>query len=251
MITEYHRPDKLEDALDLLSRTDPLTVPLGGGSVLNQPADTPVAVVDLQALGMNLIEPHGNALSLGATVTLQSLLDSPEAPLALKAAVRHEATYNVRQVATVAGALMAADGRSPFAAAMLALATELILQPGDEKVPYGEVLPLRDERMPGRLITQVTIPLNVKLAYHYVARSPADLPIVCVAVVMWPSGRTRVVLGGYGESPLLALDGPNPQGADIAARDAYREAGDQWASAEYRSDVAATLTKRCTDEFEE
>ena len=251
MITEYHRPDKLEDALDLLSRTDPLTVPLGGGSVLNQPADTPVAVVDLQALGMNLIEPHGNALSLGATVTLQSLLDSPEAPLALKAAVRHEATYNVRQVATVAGALMAADGRSSFAVAMLALAPELILQPGDEKVSYGEVLPLRDERMPGRLITQVTIPLNVKLAYHYVARSPADLPIVCVAVVMWPSGRTRVVLGGYGESPLLALDGPNPQGADIAARDAYREAGDQWASAEYRSDVAATLTKRCTDEFEE
>jgi len=83
-----------------------------------------------------------------------------------------------------------------------------------------------------------------------VARSPADLPIVCAAVAKWPSGRTRVILGGYGESPLLAMDGPNPQGADIAARDAYREAGDQWASAEYRSDVAAKLTRRCIDEFE-
>ncbi|MBL7161890.1 MAG: FAD binding domain-containing protein [Anaerolineales bacterium] len=250
MITEYHRPDKLEDALDLLARTNPLTVPLGGGTVLNQPSDQQVAVVDLQALGLNLIEPRGRTLSIGATVTLQALLDASKTPLVLKAAIRHEATYNIRQVATVAGALMAADGRSPFAAAILALAPELTLQPGDEKVSYGELLPLRAEQMPGRLITYVAIPLDVKLAYQYVARSPADLPIVCAAVAKWPSGRTRVVLGGYGESPLLAMDGPNPQGADIAARDAYREAGDQWASAEYRSDVAAKLTRRCIDEFE-
>ena len=132
---------------------------------------------------------------------------------------------------------------------MLALAPELILQPGDEKIPFGELLPLRTEQLSGRLITEVSIPLNTKLAYHYVARTPADLPIVCVAVAQWPSGRTRVALGGYGSSPLLAMDGPNSQGADIAAKAAYHEAGDQWGSAQYRSDVAATLTKRCLDEI--
>jgi len=249
MIIEYHRPEKLEETLKLLARTDPLTVPMGGGTVLNQPSDKQVAVVDLQALGLNHIESRGNSLSIGATATLQDLLDKSETPLALKSAIRHEATYNIRQVATVAGALVSADGRSPFVTTMLALAPELVLQPGDEEMAYGEVLPLRDENYMGRLITQILIPLNTGLAYQYVARSPADLPIVCTAVAKWPSGRTRVALGGYGDVPLLAMDGPNPQGADIAARDAYREARDEWASADYRSDVAATLTNRCLAEI--
>ncbi len=32
MITEYHRPKTLPDALALLARTDVVTVPLGGGT---------------------------------------------------------------------------------------------------------------------------------------------------------------------------------------------------------------------------
>lgn len=249
MIIEYHRPDKIEDALKLLGRPEPVTVPLGGGTILNQPSEMAVAVVDLQTLGLSLIKPGGRTIKIGATASLQDLVNEPELQQGLKAAILHEATYNVRQVATVAGALVSANGRSPFAAAMLALSPELILQPGDEKILYGEILPSREARLPGRLITEVSIPLNVKLAYEYVARTPADLPIVCAAVAQWSSGRTRVALGGFGYSPLLAMDGPNSQGAEIAARDAYSEAGDQWASAAYRSDVAATLTKRCLDEI--
>ena len=249
MIVEYHRPENIEDVLNLLARKEPVTVPLGGGSVLNQPSDSEVAVVDLQALGLNLIKPGGRSLKMGATVTLQALLYEPDVHSALKAAIRHEATYNIRQVATVAGALVSAGGRSPFATAMLALAPELITQPGDEKTLYGELLPIITEQLSWRLITEISIPQNVKLAYQYVARTPADLPIVCVAVTQWPSGRSRVALGGFGSSPLLAMDGPNPQGADVAAKDAYREAGDPWATAQYRSDVAATLTKRCLEEI--
>jgi CO/xanthine dehydrogenase FAD-binding subunit len=98
--------------------------------------------------------------------------------------------------------------------------------------------------MSNTLITGITIPAHIELAYKYVSRTPADLPIVCVAVAQWPSGRTRVVLGGYGNFPLLAMDGPEPDGAENAARAAYHEASDAWARAEYRSDVAATLTRR-------
>jgi len=245
MIVEYYRPKTIEHALELLQRPGVETVPLGGGTVLNQPSDSPIAVVDLQALGLNSLEQKGHTLEIGATVTLQQFLDYPEIPPDLAKVIRHEATNNTRQVATIAGALVAADGRSSFAAAMLAVSVQLVLQPGDEKENFGDVLPFREEKLKGRLITQIIIPTHVKLAYEYVARTPADLPIVGVAVAQWPSGRTRVVLGGYGKSPMLALDGPQPAGAEIAARDAYHEAGDQWASAEYRSDVAGTLTKRC------
>ncbi len=252
MIIEYHRPETLDEALKLLARHDPVTVPLGGGTVLNQPSDTPVAGVDLQALGLDSVESGERTLTIGAAVTLQSLLKVAEIPLALIEAIRHEATYNLRQMATVAGILVAADGRSPFATAMLALDAQAFVvqhESAAEHISLGNLLPLRAEKLTKRLITKITIPVNVKLAYHYVARTPADLPVVCAAVAQWPSGRTRVALGGYGSAPLMALDGPEPDGAEIAARDAYREASDQWASAEYRSDVAATLTRRCLQEI--
>jgi CO/xanthine dehydrogenase FAD-binding subunit len=96
----------------------------------------------------------------------------------------------------------------------------------------------------GRLITQVTIPLNASLAYEYVARTPADRPIVCVAVARWPSGRTRVVLGGYGQLPLLAMDGPEATGAETAVEDAFSQASDAWASSAYRQATALTLIRR-------
>jgi CO/xanthine dehydrogenase FAD-binding subunit len=91
----------------------------------------------------------------------------------------------------------------------------------------------------------VTVPSNVRLAYEVVARTPADLPIVCAALARWPSGRVRLALGGFGSAPLLALDGPEASGIDQVARDAYSHAGDQWATAEYRQEAAAVLARRC------
>ncbi len=253
MIIEYNRPKTLDEALALLARSEPITVPIGGGTVLNQPSDESVAVVDLQSLGLDSVETEGQKLKIGANVTLQNLLNVADIPPALRDAIKHEAAYNIRNMATVAGTLVATDGRSPFATAMLALNAQLSIEQQSQdavQISLGEFLALREERLQHSLITQVTIPAQAKLAYQYVARSPADLPIVCVAVAQWQSGRTRVALGGYGKIPLLALDGDNSGGAEIAAHSAYSEAGDQWASAEYRADVAETLTKRCLGELE-
>jgi CO/xanthine dehydrogenase FAD-binding subunit len=41
------------------------------------------------------------------------------------------------------------------------------------------------------------------------------------------------------------MDGTETDGLDSAARNAYHEAQDDFASADYRADVAATLAKRC------
>ncbi len=248
MNREYHRPKEIEEALALLAREEPVTVPLGGGTALNAPGHPPVAVVDLQDLGLDEVKTRGSTMTLGATVTLQTMLNTPGLHPALEQAVRLEATYNLRHAATVAGTLVTADGRSPFAAAMMALDASLTLLPGEESVTVGNILPLREEMLKGRLITKVKLPLKVKLAFHYVARSPADLPIVCVALAQWPSGRTRAVVGGFGDAPRLALDGPDAEGLETAVRSAAREAGDQWASAEYRLEAAATLAGRALQE---
>jgi CO/xanthine dehydrogenase FAD-binding subunit len=261
-IIEYHRPQTLEEALALLGRSEIVTVPLGGGTSLNSPAysavqfpSTDIAVVDLQALGLNTFERNAQtkstSIEIGAAITLQALLDIPELPEALHRAVRQETTFNLRQVATAAGTLVAADGRSPYATVMLALDARLTILPGDEGVSLGDLMPLRAERLHRRLITKIVIPAAVRLAFEYVARTPADQPVVCAAVTQWPSGRTRVALGGYGKAPVLAMDGPEPDGVEIAARAAYSLASDEWASAAYRSDVAGVLARRCLDEFSE
>ncbi len=108
----------------------------------------------------------------------------------------------------------------------------------------GDYLPLREEYLGGRLITGLRIPLNISLRFEMVARSPMDRPIVCAAVASWPSGRTRVTLGGFGKAPSRAMDGPEPAGAAVAAREAYRFAEDAWASAAYRSEIAGKLVER-------
>ncbi|MBN2148027.1 MAG: FAD binding domain-containing protein [Anaerolineales bacterium] len=252
MIIEYHRPATRQEALELLARTQPTTLAIGGGTVLNQPGMEQVAVVDVQALGLDNLEAKGSTLRGGAAVKLQALLDFPGLPEALYAAIRHEATQNLRQMATLAGTVVAADGRSALTTVLLALGAMLemhSLAGGKESLSLGDLLPMRKERLGGRLITELQWPCNVKLAYEYVARTPADLPIVCAAAAQWSGGRTRLALGGYGAAPVLVMDGPEANGAVEAAKNAYLHASDPWASAEYRSEMAGVLARRCLEHF--
>jgi len=245
MITDYYRPETLPEALELIKYPD--TLPLGGGTLLSTLKSATVKVVDLQSLKLDTIQKKGNTLEIGSTVTLQHLLESEHAPDALRAALKLEAPLNIRNMATVAGTLVAADGRSTFASVLLALDAKLSVQPDEEEIDIGNFLPLRSENLSGKLITAITIPLNASLAFDLVARTPADKPIVCAALASWPSGRTRLALGGYSKAPLLAMDGTEAGGLEEAARNAFHEATDEWASAEYRMDVAATLARRCIE----
>ncbi len=245
MIIEYHRPKDVNEALALVDNPEIRTIFMGGGSAIDRYNIEPFAVVDLQALGLNKLRTKGSILEIGAATTLQSFYEYAQVQMELKKAISHEATLNLRQIATVAGTLVASDGRSPFTTAMLALDATLTIMPGEEEINLGDLLALQDKNLHSKLITKLAIPLKVQLAYEYVARTPADLPIVCAAVALWPSGRTRVTLGGFGEAPLLALDGPERGGEVKSAADAYSQAKDQWASAEYRQEMAEVLVKRC------
>jgi CO/xanthine dehydrogenase FAD-binding subunit len=253
MITAYHRPATLEEALSLLSQ--PAMIPLGGGTLVNTPAfdkSLAVSLLDLQALGLDRITASGKDLQVGATVTLEQLLQSGQIQAALGQALHQEAPLNVRNLATVAGTLVAADGRSPFATVMLALDSRLTLETqGSTQISgLGDVLPLRPEILKGKLITRISLPLNVELAYESVARTPADKPILSAALARWPGGRLRLAMGGFGTEPILGMDATDPTGLQPAARHACQGSADAWASEQYRMDVAAILARRCLTRIE-
>jgi len=245
MITNYHRPKTLDEALTLLSQ--PGVVPLGGGTLLSKGMSESIQVVDLQLLKMDSIKQSGNNLEIGSTATLQTLLESDNCPAALRKAIKLEAPLNIRNTATLAGTLISCDGRSPLAVILLALdakVDQVALVKSKIKrnsLSIGDFLPLR----PKELITSVTIPLNINLAFEYVSKTPSDKPMVCAAVAQWNSGRTRLSLGGYGKTPILGMDGTESEGIETAARNAFHESGDEYASADYRMELGATLSKRC------
>ncbi len=132
---------------------------------------------------------------------------------------------------------------------MLALDARLLWEPGDADVGLGDWLLMRGmkdspRQKKGSLIVSVRISTSPGLAFETIGRTPEDRPLVCLAAALWPSGRTRVALGGFGAAPILALDGPEPGGVEAACRDAYSQTGDAWASAEYRAEMAAILASR-------
>jgi CO/xanthine dehydrogenase FAD-binding subunit len=249
---EYHRAQSLDEALSLLKEA----VPLAGGTNLTPRRRALPSIVDLQDIGLDTLEVTEMGLVAGACVTLQSLAELADVVLAVLArTARLEAGWNLRNVATLAGSLMTADGRSPLVTALLAAGANVELQPGGENIGLDELLARREAQGLNRLITTVTVPRPRRLAYEQVARSPADRPIVCAAVAeVGPDGeetQMRVALGGYGASPVLVpvADGRSTSEEFVdeigrLASGVYADAGDAWASAEYRSEVAGILVRR-------
>jgi CO/xanthine dehydrogenase FAD-binding subunit len=250
MIAEYYRPDTLDEAVTLLSDEEKTLKPLGGGTWLSRRQSEAFGVVDLQDVGLDQIEARGQRIAAGAAVRLGELLEHPDVHPEIKQAILIDSSQNLRNMATLGGWLVSSDGRSILSTVLLALDATLTWLPDDERVRMGNWLPMRATEPPGVLMTEVEWWTRPHLVFEYVARSPKDRPILIVAAAQWGSGRTRVVLGGYGKTPIVAMDGPEDRGVDVAARDAYFEAEDAWATAVYRREVASRLALRCLDRID-
>jgi CO/xanthine dehydrogenase FAD-binding subunit len=250
MIREYFRPTSVEEALLLLSEDGKERKPLGGGTSLSRQQAGNFGVVDLQDAGLDQIDMAGQVLEVGAMVRLDRLSANPFINREIKRAIRIDTGENIRNMATIGGWLVSGDGRSLFSTALLALDAVLTWEPNQQKVRMGDWLPLRSHSQTGVLMTEVAWSTAPRLVFEYVARSPKDRPILIVAVAQWGSGRTRVALGGFGNAAIIAMDGPDSSGVDLASRDAFYEAEDQWATAQYRREVAAILALRCMQHLE-
>ncbi len=264
---EYHRPKQLEDALALLARRGVRTVPIGGGSQLIAEDRRDVdAVVDLSELYLSYIRRDGDSLRVGATTTLQTLIDSPESARAwggeLARAIDHTAARNLREQGTLAGTLMSAESNNPLAVMLLALDASLTIVAGDSShlpaIPLDELLSSLATRH-SSLITEIVIPLPrpgdaERAAFERVGRTPHDQPIVCAAVKARIDSGTmrdvRIALGGVAARPMRAarteraLEGRSDMAAVSQIAGEIDPPSDFVGGAEYRREMAVLLVRR-------
>lgn len=247
-LTEYHKPATIDDAVKLLRRRKIVTRPIGGGTALVPDASPEVqAVVDLSQLGLAYIKPTDAGLEIGATTTLQTLIDDAQvqayADGVVVKAILDTASRNTREAATFAGSIVASDGKSPLLATLFALGAQLTIRSlREQTVPLEEFSPQADT-----LILSVTLPAlpaDAHAAYEKVARTPADLPIVCVAALK-TADVTRLALGGVGEQ-MVVIDAESPtiEEAVELAQASIEPPTDYFASGDYRREMIGVLVKR-------
>jgi CO/xanthine dehydrogenase FAD-binding subunit len=231
----YHRPETLAEAVRLLD--EPNRMVLAGGTAIRHSCDgEPVELVDLQALGLDQIVPRGAVLHLGATVRLQSLVDSEAVPRLIRKAAGAEQPSTLRSLATVGGTIGAADAESLLIAALLVLDATVQFADGrsDELAHVLEA-----GLSASGLIVGVSVSTYGDTAMATTGRTPADTPIVAAMARSTGQG-IRLALTGVAATPVLA---------ESDSLDLLEPPGDFRGSTEYRRHLATVLSARVLEEL--
>ncbi len=235
MITQYHRPLTLEEAIALTSRPDAVII-AGGTSVNADPGRQPVTAVDLQSLDLAGIETDGASTRIGATTRLQDLVDSNLVPDVLRDLARREAPNTIRNAATVGGTIGTADPESELLAGLLAFDATVTLARAGSTAEHDLNEILDDPTLlNGAIMTSVSIPSNGRAAADRTGRTPMDRPIVMAVAHRGNDGSVRLAMTGVAARPVVV----DP--AQIATLD---PPSDFRGSADYRKNLAEVLADR-------
>ncbi len=267
-VKHYFRPTTVEEAVKLV-RSTPYAVYLGGGAwTVAQGDPTLEAVVDLQALGLDVVAEEADRFIIGAMVTLQGLIDWPAlhafAHGLLPLAAEFTQSRNLREQGTVGGTLMVAGPADPLTTVLLVLDVELhYADPAPQVMAFADFVAQRQALAESKaLLTQLVVRrprLRCGAAFEVVGRSPKDRPIVCAAAyVLAEDGKAmdvRVAVGGADATPVRleavekALSGAPITEAGVV--EALRGAlpnlhpyDDFRGSAEYRLAMSEVLARR-------
>ena len=250
-LKKYHRPESVASALELLGRPGVRTALVAGGTYLTPRLDEEVEeVVDLQAIDLDQIEHQKQRMRMGATVTMQAVVDDEEAPALLREMARREGPNTFRNQGTVGGAVARADAvrnnaggdnaGSEFLAALLVFEAEVTVRTtGDERQLALADFLAEDAAEGGApakgIVTSISLVKGGQTADARVARTPADAPIVAAVGRRDETGNVHLALCGVAEHPIL-VDADDVEKVDPPA--------DFRGSAEYRREMAGVLAKR-------
>ena len=231
----YHRPESIADAIGLLDRPNRMAL-AGGTTISHDGGGNPVELVDLQSLGLGGISAIGSRVEIGATATLQALVDNDLVPDLIRGAAKADQPSTLRGLATVGGSVGAADGESVLVAALLV--HEATVAFADERsVPLEEVLAVGLSQ--GDLIVSVSVAPEGATAMAATGRTPQDVPIVAVVGRVGPQS-TLLSVCGVGPAPQLITEDSLGQ---------LDPPSDFRGTAAYRTHLAEVLTARVLGEL--
>lgn len=272
---DYFDPTTVDEAVGLLRTHGEGAKALAGGQslvpLMNFRLVRPTALIDLNRVtGLDDVRERDGMLALGALTRQHAVETSAEVrvqvPLLAEAVpfIGHAA---IRSRGTIGGSVAHADPAAELPAVVVALAGTLVARgPGGERTIAARdffLSYLTTALAPDELLTEIRLPVappRTGAAFVEVSRRHGDFALVAAAaqVTLAADGvceRVALALGGVGPVPFAAGDdarllvGQTPTDAayaEIGRRVAARVTPDSdlHASAEYRTDVAAVLTRR-------
>jgi CO/xanthine dehydrogenase FAD-binding subunit len=262
--TQYSRPSTLQEAAKLAQQSN--SIALAGGALTLIGVTLPYEhVIDLQQIpALQAIELAPDHVALGGAVSLQLVVEDRLVPDALKPALIRTLSPNLRNGASVGESLIAPRPLREWLAVLAASdASVQTLVAGEmQEQSVEDFIALVEKNTPTGIVTKIILPRfkgRAALGTSYVARTPADHPIVNAAVHVQLDDETVVtsavaVIGGASTTPILRIDLVNLTGNplnDMHIDHAVKPiaalvdpVGDYKGSVAYRREMAQVCVRR-------
>jgi carbon-monoxide dehydrogenase medium subunit len=240
---EYHRPDSLEEALQLLTEYGDEAKVLAGGQslipVMKLRLAAPAYLVDIGRLGLDEIAESGDRLAIGALARHRDLersdLLKARYPV-MAAAAPLISDPVVRNLGTIGGSLCHADPAGDWGSVMLALRASVVLrsQRGEREMPMSEFLvdTFTTAIEPDEILTEVRIPQPDGPSggtYLKLERKVGDFATVAAAIHLSLSDgtieRAGIGLTAVGSKNLQPTDAEGSLAGAEPTEAAFAEAG--------------------------
>jgi len=235
MITQYHRPATLDEAIALVGTSGAYVIVEGTASDHGF-SGASTSAIDLQSLGLDGMDVSDGTLVIGAMATLASLSESSLAPPMIAQLAGREYSSAIRNAATVGGVIATNDPESELLAGLVAFDAAVNIATPDGTQTYALTAVLDDPALvDGSIIVDISIETRGASAAHRTGRTPMDRPIVLVVGHKDTAGHIRLAATGVASHVRAMSPG---QAATLDPPSDFR------GTSEYRRNLATVLTKR-------
>lgn len=233
-------------------------------------------LVDITHLGLDYLKENSGEIRIGATTTLQSLIDSrlvKQSPFKIlsQAAQLCYTSKMIRNVATVGGELISSDSLSVLYCSLLVLQAQIRIVGGEEFALAINIF-LNKKGLGGGLLLETIIPKPQTESYAGLApifHQNKKVIICACAHIVIHEGKcqdVRIAMTGTEKVPQrlpeaeVSLDGKKLNSQTIentanTAYNAYRPIADSLTSKEFRKEASRAVVKnaltQCLQEFED
>ena len=243
MFEQLLKPASLDEAVKFKNQFKDDAVYMAGGSKLNAAPtrSTKSVAISLAGLGLNTIKSEGGVVTIGATATLQQVIDNPVVPAAVREAAGFVYSRNVRNQATFGGELFAQQNEAVLLPVLLVMNAKVALA-------GGAVIELADWLAGSRdaLVLAVMLPeSDVCCTTRKLARSAGGLTVLTAAVAIATDGRQRIAVEGVvpcaSRLPGVEQKGLSGEALQAAVSEAIAPIADLRGSVSYKRYIAGVL----------